>query len=158
MVLDYYDMIRNGCTIQQLLNKADQLKHEITIDFVRLGDTNEYKQFKDLQSVRLYDKVIAEDPRIDLSVSVQVTEIEFDAVNERITAMKLSNIEAYNLKNVTGFNVLNNSITGDKLTDSTMDGIVKTATDDANAYTASQVSGLNFNLRAWVNANFEPKT
>ena len=136
------------------VDKVDQLKHEITIDFVRLGDTDEYKQFKDLQKVRLYDTVIAVDPRIDLSVSVQVTEIEFDAVNERITAMKLSNIEAWNLKSVTGFNVLNNSITGDKLTDEVLDGITDGALDEANGYTDEKVSGL----RAWVNANFEPKS
>lgn len=135
------------------VDKVDQLKHEITIDFVRLGDTEEYKQFKDLQQVRLYDLVIAEDPRIDLSVSVQVTEIEFDIVNERIAAMKLSNIEAYNMKNVTGFNVLNNSITGDKLTDNVVGGLVSEATQEAAAYTQSQVNGL----RAWVNQNFEPK-
>ncbi len=27
MILDYYEMIRAGCTVQQLLTKADQLKH-----------------------------------------------------------------------------------------------------------------------------------
>ena len=98
-------------------DKVDQLKQEITIDFVRLGDTDEYRQYKALQEVRLYDTVIAVDPRVNLSVSVQVVEIEFDIVKELITAMKLSNIEAWNLKSVTGFNVLNNSITPDKLTD-----------------------------------------
>ena len=98
-------------------DKVDQLRQEITIDFTRLGDTDEYKQYKDLQDVRLYDTVTAADPRVGLSVSVQVVEIEFDIVKEKITAMKLSNIEAWNMKNVTGFNVLNNSITPDKLTD-----------------------------------------
>ena len=75
-------------------------------------------------------------------------------MNERITAMKLSNIEAWNLKSVTGFNVLNNSITGDKLTDEVLDGITDGALDEANGYTDEKVSGL----RAWVNANFEPKS
>ena len=140
------------------VDKCDKLKHEITIDFVRLGDTEEYKQFKNLQKVRLYDTVIAVDPRIDLSVSVQVTEIEFDAVNERITAMKLSNIEAYNLKNTAGFNVLNNSITGDKMTDEAVGGLVQEATDEANAFTIAQVSGLSVSLKAWATNNFEPKS
>lgn len=138
------------------VDKVDEVRHEITIDFVRLGDTEEYKQFKDLQEVRLYDTVIAVDPRIDLSVSVQVTEIEFDAVNERITAMKLSNIEAYNLKNTAGFNVLNNSITGDKLTDEAGRDIVGTVKEDAvaeaNSFTTSTAAGL----KAWVNNNFQP--
>lgn len=117
------------------VDKCDELKHEITIDFVRLGDTEEYKQFKNLQDIRLYDTVIAVDPRIDLSVSVQVVEIEFDAINERITAMKLSNVEGYNVRNVAGFNVLNNSITGNKLTDDAGDDIVNQAVDESAEYT-----------------------
>lgn len=117
------------------VDKCDQLKHEITIDFVRLGDTEEYKQFRNLQDIRLYDTVIAEDPRIDLSVSVQVVEIEFDAISERVTAMKLSNVEGYNVKNVAGFNVLNNSITGTKLTDDAGDDIVNQAVDESAEYT-----------------------
>ena len=140
------------------VDKCDQLKHEITIDFVRLGDTDEYRQFRDLQEVRLYDSVKAVDPRVGLSVSVQVVEIEFDAVNERITALKLSNIEAWNLENVTGFNVLNNSITSNKLTDDVTDGIGRAATKDANIYTDGKISGLNGSLRTWVTANFEPKS
>jgi len=138
------------------VDKVDQLRHEITIDFVRLGDTDEYKQFKDLQRVRLYDTVIAVDPRIDLSVSVQVTEIEFDAINERVTALKLSNIEAYNLRNTAGFNVLNNSITGEKLTDEAGKAIVGTVKDDAVAEANAYTSSTAYTLRAWVTSNFQP--
>ena len=100
--------------------------------------------------------MIAVDPRVDLSVSVQVTEIEFDAVNERITAMKLSNIEAYNLRNTAGFNVLNNSITGDKLTDEAGRNIVGTIKEDAVAEANNYTSGSVQALRQWVQNNFEP--
>ena len=140
------------------VDKCDQLKHELTIDFVRLGDTEEYEQFKALQKLRLYDTVLVIDPRIDLSVSVQVVEIEFDAINERVTAMKLSNIEAYNLKNTAGFNVLNNSITGEKLTDEVVGGLVDEATQEANEFTRAQVSGLSVSLKTWASATFEPKS
>ena len=140
------------------VDKVDQLRHEITIDFVRLGDTEEYRQFKDLQRVRLYDTVIAEDPRIDLSVSVEVVEIEFDAVNERITALKLSNIEAYNLRNTAGFNVLNNSITGDKLTDEAGAAIIGTVKDDAVEEAKAYTNGTAYTIQSWVSANFEPKS
>ena len=122
------------------VDKCDQLKHEITVDFVRLGDTEEYKQFRDLQVLRLYDSVIVQDPRIDLSVSTQVTEIEFDAVNERVTAMKLSNIEGYYVRNVAGFNVLNNSISGSKLTDDAGVELIDEAVDEANDYTNTKTS------------------
>ena len=137
------------------VDKCDQLKHEITIDFVRLGDTEEYKQFKDLQKVRLYDTVIAVDPRIDLSVSVQVIEIEFDAINERITAMKLSNIEAYNVRNTAGFNVLNNSITRPKLTDETEDGIIGDAVDESNEYTDAETARTLSASKSYTNTKAE---
>ena len=138
------------------VDKCDELRHEITIDFVRLGDTEEYKQFKNLQDIRLYDTVIAEDPRIDLSVSVQVVEIEFDAINERITAMKLSNIKGYNVRNVAGFNVLNNTINGEKLTDDASDQMSEDILEDANLYTDQRVGVMNYNIRKWVTENFAP--
>ena len=117
------------------VDKIDQLQHEITIDFEMLGDTDEYRPLKKIQSVILYDTVIVMDPRIDLSVSVTVTEIEFDCIKEKITAVKLSNVNAYNVKNVSGFNVLNNTITGDKLTDDAGDEIMEEAVEESADYT-----------------------
>lgn len=117
------------------VDKVDQLQHEITVEFERLGDTVEYAQFKALQDVLLYDTVIVIDDRIDLSVSVTVTELEFDIVKEKITALRLTNVNAYNVKNVSGFNVLNNSITGEKLTDEAGDELIDAAVDEAGEYT-----------------------
>ena len=74
----------------------------------------------------------------------------------RITAMKLSNIEAWNLKNVTGFNVLNNSITQDKLTDDVGKQALSDTLSDSKAYTNGSIITLNNSLRSWVNANFQP--
>ena len=69
-----------------------------------------------------------------------VTELEFDIVKEKITALKLTNINAYNVKNVSGFNVLNNTITGEKLTDEAGDEIVDEAVDEAGEYTDQKAS------------------
>ena len=139
------------------VDKADLLVHDITIDFEMMGDTEEYRELKDLQKVLLYDTVVAINERIQMSVTVEVSEIEFDCIREKITALKLTNVNAYNGKNVSGFNVFTNSITPDKLTDDTLDGIADYAVEDANEYTDSKVSSLNYSLRAWVNNNFEPK-
>lgn len=117
------------------VDKVDQLQHEITVDFEMLGDTDEYRPLKALQSVILYDTVIVEDQRVDLSVSVTVTEIEFDCIREKVTAAKLTNVNAYNVKNVSGFNVLNNTITGEKLTDDAGDAIVEEAVEESADYT-----------------------
>ena len=121
------------------VDKADQIQHEITVEFERLGDTEEYKDFKALQQVVLYDTVVVIDERVGLGASVTVSEIEFDIIKEKITALKLTNVNPYHVKNVSGFNVLVNTITGDKLTDDAGDEIiveaVDTAVDESNDYT-----------------------
>ena len=104
-----------------------------------LGDTAEYQWLKDLQSILLYDTVIAIDEDRGLSVSVTVEELEYDIVRKKVTAAKLTNVKAYNVKNVSGFNVLNNTITGDKLTDEAGDQLtgraVDLAVEEAGDYT-----------------------
>lgn len=139
------------------VDKADLLVHDITIDFEMMGDTEEYRALQGLEKVLLYDTVIAINEEIQMSVTVEVSEIEYDCIRKKITALKLTNVNAYHGKNVSGFNVFNNSITPDKLTDDTLDGIADYAVEDANEYTDGKISGLNYSLRAWVNNNFEPK-
>ncbi|MBO7711490.1 MAG: phage tail protein [Lachnospiraceae bacterium] len=113
------------------VDKVDVIQHEITVDFEMLGDTAEYAYLKQLQRVLMYDTVKVVNERIGLGASVTVSEIEYDIVKEKIKALKLTNVNAYNVKNVSGFNVLVNSITGDKLTDDAGDEIVEEAVDQA---------------------------
>lgn len=135
------------------VDKVDQIKHDITVDFTMLGDTAEYSWLKGLQNVLLYDKVLAIDERIGLSVTVEVQELEFDIIKKRIRALKLTNIAAYSGRNVSGFNVMNNSITGDKLTDEAGSNLVSEAVGASEEYTQSEIN----NVRAWVRTNFEPR-
>lgn len=121
------------------VDHVDVPSDEITVVFEMLGDTAEYPWLKELQSVLLYDTVIAIDEDMGLSASVTVDELEFDIVKKKITALKLNNYKAYHVRNVSGMNVLNNSITGDKLTDEAGDALteraVDIAVDEAGDYT-----------------------
>ena len=136
------------------VDKVDRMIHEITVDFTMLGDTEEYSWLRSLQNVLLYDQVLAIDERIGLSVTVTVQELEYDIIHKRITALKLTNVEAYNVKNVSGFNVVNNSITGEKLTDEASENIRNGATEDSMEYTDQRISSV----QSWVRANYQPKT
>lgn len=136
------------------VDKVDRMIHEITVDFTMLGDTEEYSWLRNLQNVLLYDQVLAIDERIGLSVTVTVQELEYDIIHKRITALKLTNVEAYNVKNVSGFNVVNNSITGEKLTDEASENIRNGATEDSMIYTDERISSV----QSWVRANYQPRT
>ena len=134
-------------------DKADQIVNDITIDFEQLGDTEEYRALKGLEKVVLYDHLIATDERIGLNAEVEVCEIEFDAIREKITALKLTNVSLLTSRSVSGYNVVNKSITGDKLTDDVTRDIQEEAVLESNSYTDGRIT----NLRSWISNNFEPK-
>ena len=139
------------------VDKADQLQIEITVDFEMLGDTAEYAAtMKDLERVNLYDMVMVRDARIGVNTEVEVTELEFDIIRKKVTAVKLANVNAFGGRNVSGMNVLNNSITGDKLTDDAGEAIansaVNTATERSTEYTDDEIN----KVKAWATANFAP--
>ena len=117
------------------IDKCDKGLEEITVDFEMLGDTAEYPWLKNLQSILLYDTVVAINEQTNTSVSVTVSELEYDIVKEKVTGAKMTNVKRYNVKNVNGFMVLDNTITGDKLTDEAGDALMGNAVDKAAEYT-----------------------
>lgn len=122
------------------VDKCDKGLEEITVDFEMLGNTAEHPWLKDLQSILLYDTVIAIDERTGISVSVTVSELEYDIVKEKVTGAKMTNVKHYGVKNVNGFMVLDNTITGEKLTDEAGDALMGSAVDMAAEYTDEKAS------------------
>ena len=122
------------------IDKCDKGLEEITVDFEMLGDTTEYPWLKDLQSILLYDTVIAINERTGISVSVTVSELEYDIVKKKVTGAKMTNVKHYGVKNVNGFMVLDNTITGDKLTDEAGGELMSSAVDMAAEYTDEKAS------------------
>ena len=132
------------------VDHADVPSDEVTVAFEMLGETAEYAWMKDLQSVLLYDTVIIIDEVTGLSASVTVDELEFDIVKEKITALKLTNYKAYHVKNVGGFNVLDNTITADKLTDDIGTDLMENALDESEKYTRNQINSYDITLKRWL--------
>ena len=119
---EMYDKASERFTV----DKADEIQEEITIQFEQLGDSEEYRWMKDLESVLLYDTITVIDERIGLSKQVFVKELEWDFIRKKVTGLKLSNVTDYGGKNVTGYTVQYNSITEDKLAAGVVQSIVKT--------------------------------
>ena len=120
------------------VDKVDTEQHEIIVDFQMMGDTEEYGFLKDIQFLDIYDTVQVHSERTDMSATVTVEELEFDIVREAVTGMKLSNVQSYRQRSVSGYNVQNNSITWAKMTTDAVDSI--------NEY-----------LKPWIEDNFKKK-
>jgi phage minor structural protein len=114
---DLYAEMRTKAQERFTIDKADLITQEVTVDFEMIGDTEEYQELKGLEKVLLYDTVTVEDETVGLSMQLTVTEIEWDAIRKKVTALKLSNVNNRAGKNVTGYNVQAKSIGSDKLTD-----------------------------------------
>ena len=127
---DLLDEMRAKAGERFSVDKVDLVQHEVTVDFEMLGNTEEYSALKGLESVLLYDTVKVIDDEIGLDVSLEVTELEWDAIKEKVVAITVSNVSANSsVKNVTGYNVQNKSIGLNKLTDEVAGEIISQVVD-----------------------------
>ena len=97
------------------VDNADKLVSEIQVDFTLLGDTEEYKQYRGLEKILMYDTVRVYDPTLDLDEKLRVKAFSWDAVNERYDSVTLSNAAGGPSASVGGYSIVNGSIKLDKL-------------------------------------------
>lgn len=114
---DLLDEMRTKAEEQYTVNHVDQVVHEVTVQIEQLESMAEYAWMKNLKQLLLYDVVTAVDERIGLNVELYVSELEYDFVQEKVTGIKLTNIQDMNVRTVAGYNMMNNSISPEKLTD-----------------------------------------
>ena len=126
---DLYNEMRTKAGERFSVQHADEIAEEVTIQIEQLENTAEYEWLKGLKNVLLYDTVKAYDERIGLAMTLYVSELEYDFVKEKVAGLKLSNIQDFGGRTVTGYNVQNNSIGSEKLTDIAKQELVQQAVD-----------------------------
>ena len=97
------------------VDDADKPRVEVTVDFVLLGTTEEYKQYKGLEKLCLYDMVTVRDPNIGLDLSLQVVAYTYDPILERFSSIKLGSAFEKRGRDVGGYNLQNGCVTYQKL-------------------------------------------
>lgn len=83
-------MIREA--LAALANDADLPKVSLKVEFLSLGDTEEYAQYRSLEDVFLYDRVRVKHPGIQLDVLTEVNRVEFDCLNEKFRSIELGSV------------------------------------------------------------------
>jgi len=123
------DEMREKAEERFTVDKKDIPVTDVTVQLEQLGDTAEYAWMKGLQNVVLYDIVTVEDSDIGLDIDMTVQEIEYDCVAQRITGVKLSNNIYGENRTVAGYNIINGSLTENKLAGGVKDNIISDAVD-----------------------------
>ena len=77
------DYISNGC---------DKPKIDMSVEFVNLGDTEEYEQFKGLENCFIFDYVVVQHPELSIDVTSQIMEISWDVLTERMKSVQIGSV------------------------------------------------------------------
>ena len=89
----------------------------LTVSFLNLSETEEYKNFAPLQSVYPGDAVRVISKRLGLSVSMRMTEYTFDCLTRQYTAVTLGTAaDSLSTNTISAAQIPTGSITGTKLT------------------------------------------
>lgn len=110
-VLDLGDNVKaSGTSSSAILNAQKKLvdaaveeyvakKHynravTIEVNFIMLGDTEEYSQYRMLESVHLYDTVTIRDKRIGIEATAKVCQVDYNVLTGKMNAVKLGTATA----------------------------------------------------------------
>ena len=97
------------------VDNVDKLSVQVKVDYVLLGDTEEYKPYRNLQQLSLYDSVLVSDPNIGLERTLQVSEYTWDAIRKRFISITLGDVFDYSYNTVAGYELANGTIQYSKL-------------------------------------------
>lgn len=71
---------------------VDEPEISMKVEFINLGDTEEYAQFKDLEKCFLYDYVIVQHPYIDIDVTARIVSIDWDCLLDRMKSVEIGQV------------------------------------------------------------------
>ena len=92
---------------------ADSVTISLDVDFVLLGDTEEYKQYRNLQRINLYDKI--EIDTGSTTLTAQVIGYEWDCLAARYNGLSIGKVYSQARKRIPGYRVARGAITYSKL-------------------------------------------
>ena len=136
-------------------DKVNLLENEVTIEFISLGDTEEYAQYRDLDKVYLYDILTIINSQKNYSYIAQVVGIKHNVLTGRLISIKIGELDNWDGKRkiatwqvpeINGENIrlksllagvyADGSISGDAL----MNGIITAAHIVAHTITADEIA------------------
>ena len=121
---DLLDHMREKAEERFTVDHADAQVVELTVNFTLLGETEEYKQYRGLEKVYMYDLVRVVDPRVGMNLQLQVSHVEWDCILERYNSIKVGNVFDYGGRTVFGYNIGSDAIEYEKISTETIRRII----------------------------------
>ena len=110
-----YTQMRNAAQ-KEFDNGCDLPKVTLTVDFINCAETEEYRQYGHLQNIYLGDGVRVITKRLDIAVTLRMTEYSFDCLTRKYTKMTLGTVaDGLEANTISPRQIPAGSITGSKI-------------------------------------------
>lgn len=107
------DEFAKGCDLPDLT---------LEIDFIHIGDTEEYKQYRNLERVFLYDLVRIRHAPTGFVAKAQVSGYEWNALTRRYNSITVGNVFAVESSAVAGYQLTEGAVTATKIAPGSVTG------------------------------------
>lgn len=109
-----YELMRQAAQ-DEFSKGCDLLDLTLDIDFIHIGDTEEYKQYRNLERVFLYDLVRIRHAPTGFVAKAQVSGYEWNALAKRYNSITVGNVFAVESSAVAGYQLTEGAVTGTKI-------------------------------------------
>lgn len=109
MVENAVGLFESGCDVAEI---------SMSVDFVMLGDTEEYSQYKHLEPLFVYDTVHIRDRRVNVASDINLTSITWDVRHERVEEADFGSLKNLTAS-ISGWQI--SSVSGGKIVPGTVD-------------------------------------
>lgn len=92
---------------------ADKVTVSLDVEFMLLGDTEEYRQYRNLQRVNLYDRITIDSSGIE--TTAQVSGYTWDCLRARYSSISIGKVYSMARKHVPGYRLAAGSVSYSKL-------------------------------------------
>lgn len=112
---DVLEKMREECEKMYEVDKADAVAVTLDVQFLLLGDTEQYKQYKGLQRLNKYDQISVKTGPSGMNTVAQVTEYEWDCLRKRYISIGVGRIYSQSRNMIPGYRVATGAVTYSKL-------------------------------------------
>jgi phage minor structural protein len=114
-----YELMRADVAKAYDVDKVNQATFSLSVEFVNLGDTEEYKQYKGLQRLNLYDTVHIKHGKLGLESDMQMKAYVWDCILQRYISAEFGDAFESVGGDIPGYELAGDSIRADKIAEDT---------------------------------------
>ena len=116
-----YELMRQAAA-DEFAKGCDLVDLSLEVDFIHIGDTEEYRQYRNLERVFLYDLVRIRHGPTGFVAKAQVSGYEWNALTGRYNSIRIGNVFAVESSAVAGYQLTEGAVTGTKIAPGSVSG------------------------------------